>query len=69
MCAQAGRASLATDVNTATCLRFEERPPTPERDRKWRTVQDAGARIRHPGLVRAAALWPRLTMIRLLRIC
>ena len=31
-----------------------ERPPTPENEKKWRAVQEPGARIRHPGLVRTA---------------
>lgn len=47
---QAGKASVASNESTSNCLKFGERPPTPELDRKYRTVQEPGVRIRHPGL-------------------
>jgi hypothetical protein len=57
---QAGKSSLTKELGTAACLTFEERPPTPEREKKWRGIQEPGARIRHPGLVRAGVLGWRL---------
>lgn len=49
---QAGKSTVSTEPGTHACLRFEERPPTPEKEKRWRVIQEPGARIRHPGVVR-----------------